>query len=195
LRWPRQAGAQWPRPDFLPQPKRPPWLAWAWLICGALALALAVDDWITLIEARSVVERQIARWRPASAARVAAAPGAAATAPAGAASAAVALTRRLAHPWQTLFETTERYAPVEVQWLRLEHDADRGDLRLEAVAPSRDAVRTTLDSLTGAGGLDDVMLVRVEVAGASTAAPPGLRFELRARFGAATDAANAQESR
>ena len=34
----------------------------------------------------------------------------------------------------------EREVADEVRWLRLEHDAERGDARLEGSAPSRDAV-------------------------------------------------------
>ncbi len=191
FRW-RQAGPSWPQPDFLPRRSRPPWLAWLWLGCGALALAVAADDWLAVDAQRDEVQRQAQRWAalprpaaPAAATGGAATAALAAAAEARSAQAAQAVERRLAHRWQALFEGGEGAAASGVRWLRMEHDAERAEVRLEAAAPSRDAILGTLDALAALPGWSDVMLVRVEAAGNSAGAAGGLRFELRARHGAA----------
>lgn len=169
-----KAGARWPQPDFLAKRAHPPALAWAWLVCGALLLALAVDEWSELETARSELQRQTERLRLPPRAR----PVTAAPAPRPeAAQAAQRLVQRLDHPWRTFFEATERHAAVDVHWLRLEHDAERGDVRLEALAPNREAMLRTLDALAAAPRWSELLLLRVE------AAPFGQRFELRARHG------------
>lgn len=173
----RPAGRRWPSPDFLPQPPRTPRLAWAGLVCGVLVSGLAVDEWLALDAARDELRRQTDRLQ--SAARPEKPPPSAPAVRPEAARAAQALARRLDHPWRSLFESSERLAADEVRWLRLEHEAERGEVRLEASAPSRDAVLKTLDALAAAPRWSEVMLLRVEAAGGA----PGLRFELRARHG------------
>ncbi len=184
MTWLRPPATRWPRADFLPTPVRPPLLAWAWMGCAALALALALDDWLALDAAREELRSRVDRWQAAHRARSAPVPARSAV-PAGAAAAAGGVVRQLAHPWRSLFEATEQRAAEPVRWLRLEHDAERGDVRLEGGAPSRDAVLKTLDALAAAPGWSDLMLLRIEPADAA-AAPVGssLRFELRARLAA-----------
>jgi hypothetical protein len=177
MRWPRRSAIGWPQPDFLPRVDRPTPLAWLWLVCGALVLAMAADDWLALDAARSEVRQLTDELRPAPvpvAARNSAGP-----VPAGALEAARTLSRRLDHPWRAVLEAAEQRAADDVRWLRLEHDGERGDLRLEAIAPSRDAMRETLEALAAAPGWEDAMLLRAEET--VPPAPAGLRFELRAR--------------
>lgn len=166
----------------MPAPVRPPLLAWAWMGCAALALAFALDDWLALDAAREELRSRIDRWHAAQRAPSTPAP-LRPTVPAGAAAAAGAVVRQLDHPWRSLFEATEQRAAEPVRWLRLEHDAERGDVRIEGGAPSRDAVLKTLDALVAAPGWSDLMLLRIEPADAA-AVPAGssLRFELRARL-------------
>ena len=190
----RTPATRWPQPDFLPRPLRPPLLAWLWLVCGAVALGLAVDDWLALDEARGDVRRQAERWQ-AQVRPAAARSNVPSAATAGAVVAARSLARRFEHPWRSLFEATERRAADEVHWLRLEHDGERGDVRLEGSAPSRDAVLKTLDALAAAPGWSDVMLLRIESAGTPAAPAPGMRFELRARHGVDAVAGEREGSR
>lgn len=179
----RPPATRWPKADFLPAPVRPPLLAWAWAGCAALALAFALDDWMALDAAREELHARVDRWRAAQ--RIAPASAHVRSAvPAGAATAAGAVVRQLDHPWRSLFEATEQRAAEPLHWLRLEHDAERGDVRLEGAAPSRDAVLKTLDALAAAPGWSDLMLLRIESADPVAPAGGGLRFELRARLAA-----------
>lgn len=183
----RRPATRWPKADFLPAPRRPPWLAWLWMGCAALVLAVAVDDWLALDAEREDLRALVERSQAARRASPAAAP-ARSTVPAGAALAASAVVRRLVHPWRSLFEAAEQRAAEPVRWLRMDHDAERGDVRLEGVAPSRDAVLKTLDGLAAQPGWSDLSLLRVELADAAAptaTAGGGLRFELRARLAAA----------
>jgi hypothetical protein len=182
MRKPQAAGERWPQPDFLPHPAHPPLLAWLGLACAALVFALAVDDWLRLAAADDEIQRQIERFRAAQRPLSKSVKVAPAVDP-GTARAAWRVAALLEHPWRSLFESTERNAAAEVQWLRVEHDAERGDVRLEGTAASRDAVLVTLDALAAAPQWRDVMLVRVEDAGTPAAPVSGLRFELRARHG------------
>lgn len=177
----RPPATRWPKADFLPAPVRPPLLAWLGMGCAALVFALALDDWMALEAAREELRSRVDRWQAAQ--RVSSAPAPArSSVPAGAAAAAAAVVRRLDHPWRGLFEATEQRTAEPVRWLRLEHDAERGDVRLEGAAPSRDDVLKTLDALAAAPGWSDLMLLRIESADA--AAGGSLRFELRARLAA-----------
>lgn len=163
-------------PDFLPRPARPPGLAWAWCACAVLVFALAADEGLALAAAREDLARQLERARAAATPLRPAAPVAAPRREAVLAARRVAA--RLGHPWRTVFEDAEAAAAPGVRWLRLEHDAERGDLRLAATAPNRDAVRATLDRLGSTAGWDEVMLLRLEEDARSAV----LRFELRARL-------------
>lgn len=168
----------------MPAPDRPPLLAWLWMGCAALVLAFALDDWMALESAREDLRSRVDRWQATHRPSPASAP-VRSTVPAGAAMAASAVVRRLDHPWRGLFEATEQRAAEPVRWLRLEHDAERGEVRLEGAVPSRDAVLKTLDALAEAPGWSDLLLLRIESADAAVAAAGnGLRFELRASLAA-----------
>ena len=189
----RRASAAWPAPDFLPLRQRRPWLAWVLLGAGVLALATAGMEWWATRQAVEQAQERLARWqqalRPvrAAATRVDTAPPAE-----GAATAAQALTRRLDHPWLTLFRATETEASPGVRWLRLEHDAERGAVRMEGVAADLAALLRCLDTLSRAAGWREVSLLRVDAGAAGAGSPPGpLRFELSARHGGLGDAAGA----
>lgn len=180
MAWSFAATTGWPQPDFLPRPARPPWLAWAALLCASAVLALAVDEWIALDAARQQLHARIDRLPERSPAEPRARQAMAAP---GAAEAAQGLAKALAHPWQQLFESSERHAAVGVRWLRLEHDADRGSVRLDGVAPDRRAVLGTLESLAADARWSDVLLLRIEAAAPDDAGRRQVRFELRGRLG------------
>ncbi|WP_341893282.1 hypothetical protein [Variovorax sp. YR752] len=192
MAWSFAAVTRWPQPDFLPRPARPPLLAWAALLCMSGVLALAVDEWLVLEAARDEVRAQIERVRPADerrALRAGSRAGATGAQPArGAAEAAQALSRAIEHPWRTLFESSERHAAAGLRWLRLEHDAERGDVRLAGTAPDRRAVLKTLEALAADPGWDDVLLLRIEAPAAGESTGEGVRFELRARLAGAVAA-------
>lgn len=190
----RRPSALWPAPDFLPRPRRTPWLAWALLVAGSLAFGLAGFDWWTTKQAAAQSQQRLARWqqelRPVRA--VATRASASAQTEAGA-TAAQALSRRLDHPWQTLFQATETEAAPGVRWLRLEHDAERGTVRMEGVANDLAAVIRGLDVLSAAAAWHEVSLMRVDAGAVVSGGLAGpLRFELRARHGGADEAPGAR---
>lgn len=190
----RRSSAFWPAPDFLPRPRRTPWLAWLLLVVGSLAFGLAGLDWSVTKQAAEQSQQRLARWqqelRPVRA--VAARVNASAQTE-GAATAAQALARRLEHPWQTLFQATEADVSPGVRWLRLEHDAERGAVRMEGVANDLAAVLRCLDMLSAAAAWRDVSLLRVDAGPVANGGPAGpLRFELRARHGGSDEAPGAR---
>ena len=183
----------WPAPDFLPRPQRTPWLAWVLLSAGVLAFATAGMDWWETRQAVEQAQQRLARWQQAlRPVRAVAARAVAAPQTEGAAAAAQALMRRLDHPWLTLFRATETEASPGVRWLRLEHDAERGAVRMEGMAADLAALLRCLDTLSSAAGWHEASLLRVDAGAAGPSGPPGsLRFELSARHGAAGAAAGA----
>lgn len=183
MAWLLAAAPGWPQPDFVPRPARPPLLAWAALLCASAVLALAVDEWIALDAARQELHVRFARLpeRPAADPR-----SGTPVAPPGAAEAAQGLANALAHPWQQLFESSERHAASGVRWLRLDHDAERGSVRLDGVAPDRRAVLGTLESLAADSNWSDVLLLRIEAAVPDAPGERMVRFELRGRLGGIT---------
>ncbi len=187
-----RAPPAWLGPDFLPRPRRTPLLAWALLVSGALVFAVAGVEWWQLRSAEAEARQDLARWQraalPERGALVKAQAGAAPQ-PEGSAAAAQALVHRLDHPWSALFQATELDASPGVRWLRLEHDAERGAVRLEGVANDLTELLRCLDALAGADHWHGVALLRLESGPASGSASGSegsagpLRFELRARHG------------
>ena len=169
----------WPAPDFVPRRNRPPPVAWVLLVVGVATLALAVADLAALNRQRDEALQGLARWQrqalPPVHTVAVAAPDAAAV------RTARAIARSLQYPWRDVLLSAEAAAAPGVQWLRLEHDAERGDVRLEGVAPGAEAVLRSLEALTGARGWHDVTLTRTD---GGAGAVDSLRFELRARHGA-----------
>lgn len=180
MAWSSAAASRWPQPDFVPRPARPPLLAWAALLCASGVLALAVDDWIALNAARQQVHVSIARLPERPPGQALSGPP---VAPPGAAEAAKGVANALAHPWRQLFEASERHAAIGVRWLRLDHDAERGSVRLDGVAPDRRAVLVTLESLAADSNWSDVLLLRIEAAVPDAPDERSVRFELRGRLG------------
>lgn len=181
----RRSSAFWPAPDFLPRPRRTPWLAWLLLGAGSMAFGLAGWDWWVTTQAAEQAQQRLMRWqqelRPV---RAVATRVSASAQTEGAATAAQALARRLEHPWQTLFLATESEVSTGVRWLRLEHDAERGAVRMEGEANDLAAVVRCLDMLGAATAWREVSLVRVDAGPVASGGPAGpLRFELRARHG------------
>jgi hypothetical protein len=185
--WPKPA-TRWPRPDFLARPARAPWLAWAWLVAGALALAVAAQDVVTVVEQRESVRRELDRWQAVRPRAPSPVPAAAPRVAPQAVAAARAVADQLAHPWERWLMAVERHAAPGVQWLSLEHDVAGGSLRLTGSAPARDQVVRTLEALALQPGVDDLLLVRIETlaptAGqaATGTGPAAWRFELALRM-------------
>jgi len=119
-----------PRPDFLARAPQPGVLAWAAAGTGALVLALAVADVLSL--QRRIADQQVqletqlaaadatARITPTRAPRT----PTATVADTRAADAEARVLRRLGYPWQQLFTTLEEATPAGVQWLALDHTSD-----------------------------------------------------------------------
>jgi hypothetical protein len=189
----RTRAHRWPSPDFLPVRHRPAWWAWLGLLCGALMLALATDDWLAVQHARAEQQAQRERWQAVTQPR--AAQHTASPVLQGTASGAQAVRQLLDHPWQAIFEAVERRAAPSVRWLRLEHETARGELRLQGVAGTHEAALASADELALAKGWREVLLMRVqgpsEVLATQPPVPspaPGagpVSFELRARVVAA----------
>ena len=191
LAWHSRAAA--PRLDFC-QPQAPARRVVPWLIGLALGLALvmALQAWETLAQRRAS-QAQWEEWQARAARRVK--PAAATTSgplagntesQAQALRAAQALDRAVHHPWGRLLEAVSAGAPAGVRWLRLEHDAAQGELRLAGRAPSLALALDAVQRLGQQGPFAAVTLTQVANASATDSA---VSFELRASLAAAAKAA------
>ena len=180
---------RWPQPDFLSRGTHPPALAWLLAGTGALVLALSlVDAWAL----RADIAEQSARLSKASQRNAAAKPPRNAghttssdtTDRDGPRSAALVMDR-LVHPWGELLATLEASTPAGVQWLRLDHDSERPEVRLEGQAPDVASVLQAVEELSARAGWSEVVLTRLQAAETrEAAARSGLRFEIAARLAA-----------
>jgi len=190
---------RWPQPDFLARGPRRPRLAWLVLATGGLACALGATDLLGLRQDLEREARQLARLRaaepaaPREGARPNGSVAAAATAQRGKetlrVNAAWQVQQRLAYRWELLFAGVESASPPGVQWLALEHDGERADVRLDGRAPDVAAALQAVEALAACEGWGEVALryVGEPVGERGTAAPEprgGLRFELAARLAA-----------
>jgi hypothetical protein len=83
---------------------------------------------------------------------------------------------RLRHPWPQVFAATEAAAGGSVQWLALDHDAGRPDVRLAGTAADLPDALAAADRLARSAGIAEARLAHSEV-GASAVA-----FELQAQL-------------
>lgn len=182
-RWARRRGrdARWPQPDFIARPQHPPLAAWVLLAGAALACAAALFEWTSLLAQRDAslvqLERLAQPRRPTIAA--AASRGAGARADDGAADAALRLSERVGYRWNALFAGLES-VQQPVFWLRLQAEAERGQVALEGTAPTRAALQDALIELSRAPHWQALALNRVELA-AQAQTTGTLRFQLNAQ--------------
>ncbi len=187
----------WPEPDFLPGKPRAPAMAWLWVAAGAISLAVAAGDVGDLRERIEQAQYRVARSQhalEASAARPGrgtpgpvsvAAPGRALrnTTPfddVKAMARAARLEQRIDHPWNRLLPSIEAATPADIQWLSMEHDVDRPEIRLEGVATDVHVALGFVAALSAQGVWSNVALAEVRHAGAADAVASGLVFDVAA---------------
>lgn len=191
----------WLQVGFLPRRPRAPWPAWALLVCGMGLFMAAALDWREADTARADAEQALRTWETWERAQQeqrdaqARQRRLAQAGPAGAASTQAPPVSRdtlrnaqrvaslLEHRWDRLFATLEAHTPAGLQWLRLEHEAEAGEVQLEGLAADDRLALQVVDTLAAEVDWQEVAMSRVE---AGTAAGQGagadaLRFELRAR--------------
>jgi hypothetical protein len=177
----------WLQVGFLPRREPAPWPAWALLVAGLGLCLVAALDWREASLANAEAEQALHSWqaqqRPARppAAVVKAAPVNRET-PAT----AQRVSALLGHRWGALFTTLEDVTPAGMQWLRLEHEAEAGEVQIEGIAPAGQQALQVVDALSATPGWQDVALSRLETgsAASSSTAVGGLRFEVRAHTAA-----------
>lgn len=180
----------WPRPDFLPNAHRPPWLAWLWLLTAVLVLGTVVRDGLAL---QSRVQEQVREQSEAQAQlkehtqRMARAASTATATPAAtsprnntgvltaiqdnnAAVKAHTLVQQLDHPWGRILYALESETPPGMQWLLFDHNSASAELRFEGLAPTSDLVLETVNRLSTRRGWSEVVLSRLQAPDARASA-------------------------
>lgn len=178
----------WLQVGFLPRRQRAPWPAWALLVCGMGLFLAAALDWREADTARAEAEQALRTWhdqqtrqrqdplRPALPAQSQAQVAAPSRETVRNAQRVGAL---LEHRWDQLFAAIEANTPVGLQWLRLEHEAEAGEVQLEGLATEGRLALQVVDALAADARWQDVAMSRLEAGQGADAA--ALRFELRAR--------------
>jgi hypothetical protein len=181
----RRASA--PELDFVRKTPRGRWVGWA-LLATALALAATLAaDWTAARDEANQQTDRLERWqavRPAGGASAVLARSAPATpglSRAAARQAAARVSQGLRHPWPGIVSAIDEATPAGVQWLRLEHDRTRADVRLAGRAADAKAALSVVDALAVRPGWRSVVLIRV---GAVDPAQgnPGVLFEIQAQI-------------
>ncbi len=151
--------------------------------------------------------RRLDRWQAAALPRpgVAKAPLRSASGAAQAAQVSRQWRSAAQHPWPWLFGGIESAGDQigygvgngvgnttgnagSVRWLALEHERERGDVRLEGVAGSAGLALKLVDALAGQTGWSNVVLLRLAEPERSEAGMAGVRFEISGRFGSSVAA-------
>jgi len=190
----KQARA-WLQVGFLPRRQRAPWPAWALLVCGMGLFMAAALEWREADTARADAEQALRTWQKeqqneqvrqhrlaqAQAQALAKAPvPAQATLPSRE---TVRNAQRVAalldHRWDQLFAALEANTPAGLQWLRLEHEAEAGEVQLEGLATEGRLALQVVDALATEPRWHEVAMSRLEAGQGADGA--SLRFELRAR--------------
>lgn len=186
----------WLQVGFVPRRQRAPWPAWALLVCGMGVLMAAALEWREADTARVEAEQALRAWqqaqrdadtrqrRQAQVAASAAQPGERAPLSREVARNAQRVAALLDHRWDQLFATLEANTPAALQWLRLEHEAEAGEVQLEGLAAEGRQALQVVDTLAAEPDWHEVAMSRLE---AGQAVEQGsLRFEVRARVAAVT---------
>jgi hypothetical protein len=174
--------------SFLPTRHRPPGLAWGLMAIGALTLATAGWKAWTAYQALALVQHREASLESRLA--VPAAPVRPTTSTASLTNADRESERRarevqalLQLPWESAFTAVERLgAHGQSNWLSMEINGTRRELRLDGVAPDKLLALQLVDHMAEQPGWQQVMLGRLQAADAGMI---GQRFDLTARFGSA----------
>lgn len=186
----RQARA-WLQVGFLPRRQRAPWPAWALLVCGMGLFMAAALDWREADTARVDAEQALRTWqeerqdeqlrqrRQAQAAATASMPAKATPPSRETLRNAQRVAALLDHRWDQLFAALEAHTPAGLQWLRLEHEAEAGEVQLEGLASEGRLALQVVDALAAEPRWHEVAMSRLEAGQGAEGA--SLRFELRAR--------------
>lgn len=184
----------WPKPDFLSPRRHIPVLAWVWAATGALVLALAVTEAVSMAQAidRQTVQLtqatlRLARATPARSTpsivnRANMTPETAPDSDADAIRAAQRVLAQLGHPWGQILATVEAETPAGLQWLLLDHASNGPDLRFEGQAPDVSTALQLVDALSMRPGWSGVVLTRLQAPEPRDAdvAVPNWQFEIAA---------------
>jgi len=182
---PQETKADLPRPDFLGQPVERSALAWPLAAVGAVALAVALWDAHGSFQHRQAAEQRVAALR--SKQQPAPVVQAAAPTPAPAKGAAADVDARarevqglLQQAWEPLLANVEQAgATSQINWLSLDMNAARNELRLEGLTQDKLVALQLVDRLNTAPGWSQVILGRFQNGEQGLA---GQRFELNAHL-------------
>ena len=182
---PQESSAALPRPDFLGQPPERSALAWPLAAVGALVLAVAMWDATSSFQHRQAAEQRVAALQ--SKQQAAPAVQAAAPAPTPARGSTVETDARarevqalLQQAWEPLLANVEQAgAASQINWLSLDMNAARNELRLEGLTQDKLVALQLVDRLNTAPGWSQVILGRFQNGEQGLA---GQRFELSAHL-------------
>ncbi|MDM4767021.1 hypothetical protein [Pelomonas sp. SE-A7] len=173
-----------PSPDFLSARPRPSPLAWPVAVTGALVLATAAMSAFESHQAMQKAGEHLAQLQQKPQPR-----RSASTANAGKTTRQAEPDQRslreaqalLAKDWQASLIALERSgAQAQVQWLALDLQAGRGELRLEGLAADKAMALQAAELLSRQGLWSELLLARLQ----ADAAGGGQRFELAGKGGA-----------
>ena len=149
------------KPDFLVRGVRTPRVVWGLAATALVMLSFATTDLLALREQVSAETLRLARWERQIKVAPRTAPATAASQQNPAQPAAWRIAEALSHPWGLILGSTEAAVADDVQWLALEHDSERPDLRLEGVSPDPRAALKAVDALARQPGWSTVVLTRL----------------------------------
>lgn len=164
--------------DLAASRRRPGWLGWVLLACGALALVAEVGGLLAVRADLAEREAIVARLRQAVGER-----GVAAPAPLADPAAAARLVALLRTDWGSMLAGLANAGSADIGVLEVQADAVRGSLRLRARAPTPDAAFAYAAALGASGVLRDAQVDShqwIDVDGDSM-----VDFTASARWGAA----------
>ena len=178
--------ADLPRPDFLGQSIERSKLAWPLAAVGAVALGFALWTVTTSFQQRQAAEQRVAALQSKQPnAPLAPAVQAAPAAPSKGAAAEVDARARevqglLQQAWEPLLANVEQAgAGSQINWLSLDMNAARNELRLEGLTQDKLVALQLVDRLSTAPGWSQVILGRFQNGEQGLA---GQRFELNAHL-------------
>lgn len=124
-------------PEFLPVAPAAPWLGWAFAASAVAVLALNLAERLP-------------------------APPPLAPRPAVAPAWLDELQARLGHPWHQVFAAADAASTGQTQWLALEHQAPRAELRLQGSVPDRAEALAAADAAARLPGVAQAVVSRTQ---------------------------------